>query len=135
MTFELIEPEGWERPRGYSNGVLIPPGARLCFVAGQVAWDADQSIVGVDDFPRQFRQALVNVVAVVEAAGGSPTHLCDMTIFVADKEQYSAATKELGAIWRDVVGKHYPAMALVQVAALLEEHALVEIQAIAAIPA
>ena len=133
MSLEPVEPEGWETPSGYSNGIVAPSGARLVFVAGQIAWDADQVVVGKDDFTAQFRQALANVLAVVEAAGGEPAHLASLTVFVTDKQRYVASTKALGAIWRELVGRHYPAMALVQVAGLLERDALVEIQAIAAI--
>ena len=125
---------GWKAPRGYSNGVLAPAGARLLAVAGQVAWDADEQLVGRGDFAAQFRQALANVVAIVRAAGGEPSHLMQLTIFVTDTQRYAACTRELGATWKELVGRHYPAMALVQVAALLEEGAMVEIQALAALP-
>jgi len=134
MSLEPVDPEGWKPPKGYSNGMLAPPGARLLFVAGQVAWDAEAHIVGPGDFVAQFRQALENVVAVVRAAGGEPGHLGQLTIFVTDKRQYVQALRPIGAAWREVVGRHYPAMALVEVAGLLEEGALVEIQGLAAIP-
>jgi enamine deaminase RidA (YjgF/YER057c/UK114 family) len=133
VSLERIEPEGWEKPSGYSNGILVPAGARLVFVAGQIAWDADQVLVGKDDFAAQFRQALANVLAVVEAAGGEPAHLASLTVFVTDKGAYLASLAALGAIWRELVGRHYPAMALVEVAGLLEKDALVEIQAVATI--
>ena len=130
---EFIEPEGWETPSGYSNGVLVPAGARMLYVSGQVAWDADQVLVGNNDFVAQFRQALTNVLAVVESAGGKPSDLVNMTVFVKDKQAYVAGSKALGMLWRELVGRHYPAMALVEVADLLEKGALVEIQAVAAI--
>jgi len=133
VTLSLVEPEGWEKPRGYANGVAVPAGARLVFVSGQIAWDADQTLVGKGDFAAQFRQALTNVVAVVAAAGGEPAHLASMTVFVKDKQAYLASTRSLGAIWREIVGRHYPSMTLVEVADLLEKDALVEIQAVAAI--
>ena len=133
MSLEFVQPEGWEPPSGYSNGVLTPPSARILFVAGQIAWDADQVLVGKGDFVLQFRQALANVLAVVEAAGGEPAHLASLTVFVKDKQAYLASTKALGAQWRELVGRHYPAMTLVEVADLLEKDALVEIQALAAI--
>jgi enamine deaminase RidA (YjgF/YER057c/UK114 family) len=133
MSFEIVLPEGWERPRGYSNGIVVPRGARLVFVAGQVAWDADQVLTGPEDFALQFRQALANVLAVVEAAGGAPKDLASVTVYVKDRQVYARHRKQLGVIWRELVGKHYPAMALVQVADLIEDGALVEIQAIAAI--
>lgn len=133
MSLEILQPEGWESPSGYSNGVLAPAGARMVFVAGQIAWDADQVLVGKGDFAAQFRQALANVLAVVDAAGGEPAHLASLTVYVTDKRAYLTSAAALGQIWRELVGRHYPSMALVQVAGLLEKDALVEIQAIAAI--
>jgi enamine deaminase RidA (YjgF/YER057c/UK114 family) len=133
VRLEPVEPEGWEPPTGYSNGILAPAGARVLFVAGQIAWDADQVLVGKNDFTAQFRQALANVLAVVDAAGGEPAHLASLTVFVKDKRAYLASRTALGKIWRELVGRHYPAMALVQVADLVEKDALVEIQAFAAI--
>ena len=133
MSLEVVEPEGWEPPSGFSNGITVPAGARLLFVAGQIAWDADQVLIGKGDFPAQFRQALANVLAVVNAAGGEPGHLASLTVFVKDKRAYLTSRPALGKIWRELIGPHYPAMALVQVADLLERDALVEIQAIAAI--
>jgi len=131
---EIIQPVGWKAPRGYANGVLSAAGARTLAVAGQIAWDAEQRLVGGSDFVAQFRQALSNVVHVVARAGGKNEHLLRVTIYVVDKKAYSAATKELGAVWREVVGPWYPAMTLVEVAGLLEPGALVEIEATAAIP-
>jgi len=133
VNLDFVQPEGWEPPSGYSNGVLAPVGARLLFVAGQIAWDADQVLVGRGDFVAQFRQALSNVLAVVAAADGHPTHLASLTVFVTDKQLYLDSTAALGAVWRELVGRHYPAMALVEVKGLLERDALVEIQALAAI--
>ncbi|RMH19235.1 MAG: RidA family protein [Acidobacteria bacterium] len=133
MSLEPINPASLAPPRGYSHGMLAPAGGRPLYVAGQVAWDGEQRI-GSDDFAAQFAQALDNVLAVVAAAGGSPQDLAQMTIFVADKEAYAAATPQLGAVWRQRCGRHYPAIALVEVAALLEPRALVEIQAIAVLP-
>jgi enamine deaminase RidA (YjgF/YER057c/UK114 family) len=134
MSLEPVQPASWSPPRGYSNGVLAPAGARTLYVAGQVAWDAEQRLVGPGDFVAQFARALENVVEVVRAAGGAPQHLARLTIYVVDKDAYLARTKELGAEYRRVMGKHYPAMALVQVAALVEEGALLEIEGTAAIP-
>jgi len=132
MTLEFVEPEGWKRPRGYSNGVLAPAGSRMLHVAGQIGWDADQTLVA-PDFVTQFRQALSNVLAVVQAAGAGAGDICSLTIFVVDKAQYLDALSGVGAAYRELLGKHFPAMALVQVADLLEEGALVEIQAVAAV--
>ena len=134
MVHAFINPEGWAPAKGYSNGVLVAAGGRHLFVAGQVAWDAQQQIVG-EDFATQFRQALANVVAVVRAAGGAPEHLVRMTLYVTDKDRYEASLKEVGAAYRELVGRHYPAMSLVQVAALLETGAEVEIEATAVLPA
>jgi len=134
MAHETIHPEGWAPAKGYANGVLVPAGGRHLFIAGQVAWDAEQRLVG-DDFAGQFRQALANVVAIVRAAGGEPEHLARMTIYVTDKDRYEASLKQIGAAYRELMGKHYPAMALVQVAALLEAGAEVEIEATAVLPA
>jgi enamine deaminase RidA (YjgF/YER057c/UK114 family) len=133
MKLDTVHPEGWEPPSGYADGIVVPAGSRLLFVAGQIAWDADQVLVGRGDFVAQFRQALANVLAVVDAAGGSPEHLASVTVYVKDKQAYLASTRALGAAWRELVGRHYPAMALVQVADLLEKDALVEIQAVAAL--
>ncbi len=133
MRIEMIHPETWAPAKGYSNGVLVDGAARMLFVAGQIAWDAQQKLVGGGQFDEQFAQALRNVVAVVRAAGGEPEHLVRVTIYVTDKAQYLAQVREIGAAWREIVGKHFPAMALVQVADLLEDGALVEIEATAAL--
>lgn len=135
MKIEMRNPDGWAPPKGYNNGVLVEGAGRLLFVAGQIAWDADARIVGEGDFPAQFRQALANVVAVVEAAGGRAEHVVRLTVYVTDKRGYLDAQRELGAGYREVMGRHFPAMALVQVAGLVEEGALVEIEATAALPA
>ena len=103
------------------------------FVAGQVAWDQNQELVGANDFAAQFAQALANVASVVRAAGGEPQHVVRMTVYVTDKRLYLAAIKDAGAAWRAVFGKHFPAMALVEVSGLVEPGALVEIEATAAI--
>ena len=132
MKIEPVEPAGWARPKGYSNGVLARGAQSFLFVSGQVAWDADQRLVASGDFAAQFAQALRNVVSVVKTAGGSPEHIVRMTVYVTDKKLYLAHTQAIGRAWREIVGKHYPAMALVQVADLLEPGALVEIEAMAA---
>jgi len=132
LTF--VQPDGWKAPKGYANGVVAPPGARLVFVAGQIAWNAEQELVGGADFAAQFRQAIANVVTVVRTAGGAPEHLAQVTVYVTDKQAYLASVRAVGEAWRDEVGRHFPAMALVEVADLLEDGALVEIEAIAAVP-
>lgn len=124
MTLAPVEVPGWPRPRGYSDGMVAPAGARLLFVAGQIA--------PAGDLAAQFRGALERVLAVVRAAGGGPADIASMTIFVTDLALYRGALASLGAAWREVMGRHYPAMALVE-ARLVEAAALVEIQAIAAL--
>ncbi len=135
MKIDSIQPEGWDAPRGYSNGIRVEGAGRLVFVAGQIAWDAQQQLVGPNDFGAQFRQALENVLAVVVAAGGAAEHIARLTIYVTDKQRYLADLRAIGQTYRDVLGRHFPAMALVQVADLLEEGAMVEIEATAALPA
>ncbi len=129
---EIINPESLGAPRGYSNGILAAPG-RLLFVAGQIAWDENQKLVS-DDFGAQFGQALANVVAVVKASGGSVEDLCRLTVYVTDKQAYIAALKVIGARYRELMGRHYPTMALVEVADLLEDGAQVEIEGTAVVP-
>jgi len=134
MTSDVVQPLGWKRPKGYSNGLLAPTGSRLLFIAGQVAWDEEERLVGEGDFVAQFAQALRNVVAVVRAAGGEPEHLVRLTIYVTDREAYLARQAELGAAYRDIMGKHYPVMALLGISGLVEDGALLEIEGTAAIP-
>ncbi|HLE85162.1 MAG TPA: RidA family protein [Thermoanaerobaculia bacterium] len=132
----IVNPPELGRPRGYSNGVLAPAGGRALHVAGQVAWDGAQRIA-CSDFPGQFARALENVLAVVRAAGGRPEHLVEMTLYVTDRREYLAAAGAGGALgeaYRRLMGRHYPAMALVEVAGLLEPEAKVEIQAVAVLP-
>jgi enamine deaminase RidA (YjgF/YER057c/UK114 family) len=131
MKIDTIEPAGWKQPKGYSNGVTVSGAGSLLFVAGQIAWDAQQKLVGGKDFAAQFAQALRNVVAIVNTAGGDPQHIVRMTIYVTSKREYLASTAAVGAAWRELLGKHYPAMSLVEVADLLEDGALVEIEATA----
>jgi enamine deaminase RidA (YjgF/YER057c/UK114 family) len=125
-----IEPEGWPRPRGYTNGILAQ--GRYLAIAGQIGWNEHGELA--DGFLAQVRQALRNVVAVLRAAGGEPAHLVRLTWYVTDKAEYRANLGALGAAYREIVGTHYPAMTLVQVAALLEDDAEVEIEATAVLP-
>ena len=134
MDMTTIQPAGWRAPQGYANGVLVHEAANTLYLAGQIAWDAEQRLVGAGDMAAQFAQALANVAALVEAAGGLPRHVVRMTVFVVDKHAYLDATREIGAAWRRIFGRHYPAMSLVQVADLLETGALVEIEATAVLP-
>ena len=130
--FKFINPESLGRPRGYANGVLATEGGALLFIAGQIAWDERQQIVSAD-FVAQFERALTNVLAVVREAGGTPEQIARLVVYVTDKEEYRARQSELGACWRKLLGRHFPAMALVEVKALLEDDAKVEIEGIAVI--
>jgi enamine deaminase RidA (YjgF/YER057c/UK114 family) len=127
---KIINPPGLPPPRGYSNGVVAE--GRMLFVAGQIGWNESSRLVG-DRFVDQFDQALANVLTVVKAAGGAPESVSRLTIFITDKGQYLSATDEIGRRYRARMGRHYPAMSLVEVKALLEPGALVEIEATAVI--
>jgi enamine deaminase RidA (YjgF/YER057c/UK114 family) len=133
MTFTLINPEPLGSPRGYTNG-LVADNGRLLFIAGQIAWDQNQTIVS-DDFVEQFDQALANVITVAREAGGGPDNIARLVIYVTDKLEYRERTKEVGERYRKHMDKHFPAMVLVQVAGLLDDRAKVEIEAIAVLPA
>ncbi|MCC6336224.1 MAG: RidA family protein [Myxococcales bacterium] len=125
-----VQPEGWARPRGYSNGIVAE--GKVLFIAGQVGWDPrSETPKFPHGFAAQFDQALSNVVEVLHAAGGRPEQLARLTVYVTDKQAYLGSLKECGAAWRKHVGKHYPAMALVVVAGLVEDGALLEIEATA----
>ena len=126
----VLQPEGWVKPRGYANGIAAT--GRTVFVAGQVGWNARGEFES-DDFVAQVEQALANVMAVLRAAGAGPEHLARMTWYVTDKREYVARSREIGEMYRRVVGRHYPAMTLVVVAGLLEDRALVEIEATAVV--
>ena len=128
---EILQPPGWKRPKGYSNGIAAS--GRMVFVAGQIGWNADEEIES-DDFADQFRQALVNIVAVLAEAGAGPEHIVRMTMYLTDKRDYLARLTEVGAAWREVIGRNWPAMAAVEVSALMEDRARVEIEATAVVP-
>jgi enamine deaminase RidA (YjgF/YER057c/UK114 family) len=127
----ILQPEGWSPPVGYANGIAAT--GRLVFVGGQVGWNA-ACVFETDDLVEQVRQTLLNIVAVLEAAGAAPAHLTSMTWYLLDRADYQANLKGIGAAYRAVIGRHFPAMAAVQVAALMEPRAKVEIQAMAVIP-
>jgi enamine deaminase RidA (YjgF/YER057c/UK114 family) len=127
----VLQPAGWAAPRGYVNGVAAR-GTQV-YVAGQIGWDAQCKLVG-PDFLAQVEQALANVLAVVEAAGGTAAHLVRMTWYVTDMNAYRGSLRELGGIYRRLLGAHFPPMALMQVVSLVEPGAVVEIEATAVIP-
>src|SRR5712691_10687555 len=127
----LVNPPELGPPVGYSNGVVVEA-SRLLFISGQVGWDKEHRIVG-PGFLAQFERALDNVLAVVRQSGGRPESVAQMRIYVIDKKEYTDRLKEVGVIWRSRMGRHYPAMALIQVSALLEEGARVEIEGTAAL--
>lgn len=130
MSFTFINPETLGAPCGYSNGVLTAAGGRLLFIAGQIAWDETQKIVS-SDLVEQFDRALANVIAVVTAAGGGPEQIARLVIYVTDKNEYRRQTRAIGERYRAVMGRHFPAMVLVEVKGLLDGEAKVEIEAIA----
>jgi enamine deaminase RidA (YjgF/YER057c/UK114 family) len=129
MSFTFINPASLGAPRGYSNGVLTE-GGRLLFVAGQIAWNEEQQIVS-DDLVAQFDRALANVITVVTEAGGRPNQIARLILYVTDKEDYKQRMTEIGERYRARMGKHFPAMVLVEVKSLLEDAALVEIEGLA----
>jgi enamine deaminase RidA (YjgF/YER057c/UK114 family) len=128
---ELVNPPSLAKARGYSHAAVGR--GRTVALAGQIGWDADSKLVS-SEFAPQFAQALANLTVALRAAGGQPEHLLSLRIYVTDKRKYNACLKEIGAAYRAHLGKHYPAMALLQVADLLEEGALVEIEGLAVIP-
>src|SRR6185369_2791278 len=134
MTFKLINPQSLGAPSGYSNGLLTEASGRLLFIAGQIAWNERHEIVS-DDFVEQFDKALENVVAVVNEAGGKASDIARLIIYVTDKQAYRERTREVGERYRKHLGKHFPAMVLVQVVGLLDDAAKVEIEGIAVLPA
>jgi enamine deaminase RidA (YjgF/YER057c/UK114 family) len=128
---EFLHPQNWKRPRGYANGIAAE--GRTVFLAGQIGWNADQKFDS-EDFVAQTRQALANIVALVHEAGGGPEHITRLTWFVLDKKEYMSRLSELGQAYRGVMGKHFPVMTLVQVVALVEDMARLEIEATAVVP-
>jgi enamine deaminase RidA (YjgF/YER057c/UK114 family) len=131
LTMEILQPPNWPRPQGFSNGIAAR--GSLVFIAGQIGWDEKSRIVSAD-FSAQVRQALVNVLAVLAEGGGKPEHIARMTWYVTDKREYLAAYKSIGEVYRGLMGRHFPAMTAVEVAALIEDGAKVEIEATAVVP-
>jgi enamine deaminase RidA (YjgF/YER057c/UK114 family) len=128
----VLLPEGWAPPQGYANGIEAEAG-RIVFIAGQVGWDAQQRFQSEEIVP-QFGQALDNILAVLREAGGEPHHICRITAFCCDKARYLAARAELGRVWRNRMGRHYPAMSMIFVADLLDHPAVIELEATAVVP-
>ena len=131
MSHEFLQPPGWATPKGYSNGVVAR--GRQVYFAGQIGWNESQQLVS-NRFAAQFRQALQNIVTLLAQAGGRPEHLVRLTWFVTNLDEYRAQVKDIGAAYRDVIGRHYPPMSVVQVVALVEQGAKVEIEATAVVP-
>ena len=130
MGYQTVLPEGWRRPKGYSNAVVAR--GRQIYVAGQVGWDSEERFSS-DDLAEQAAQALRNVVAVLEAAGAGPEHIVRMTWYVTDKSAYVAGLKEIGQSYREIIGRNFPAMTAVEVTALVEDRAKVEIECTAVV--
>ena len=131
MSFQLLQPPGWLPPKGYANGIAAR-GTQV-FVGGQIGWNGQQQFE-TDDFIAQCKQALQNVVDVLKQAGAGPEHMVRMTWYVIDRVEYNSRLPELGVVYREVLGRHFPAMTCVQVAALMEERAKVEIEVTAVLP-
>ncbi len=129
---DTLLPEGWKPPIGYANGLAVDAG-RIVFIAGQVGWNAEQ-VFESDELLPQFGQALDNVLAVLAEAGGRPEHIGRMTAYCCDKPAYLAARKQLGAIWRERMGHHFPAMSMIFVADLLDHPGKIELEATAVLP-
>lgn len=128
---QTLLPPGWKRPKGYANGMAAE--GRLVFTAGVVGWDPEERFVA-KDLPRQFRQVIENTLAILGEAGAGPEHIMRMTWYVTDRAAYLESLAELGAAWRELIGRHYPAMAVVIVAGLVEPDALIEIETTAVVP-
>ena len=131
MANEFLQPPGWAAPKGYSNGVAAS--GRQVYLAGQIGWNESQQLVS-SRFAVQVRQALQNIVTLLAQAGGRPEHLVRLTWFVTSLDEYRAEVKDIGAAYRDVIGRHYPPMSVVQVVSLVEQGAKVEIEATAVVP-
>ncbi len=128
---EIIQPAGWMPPKGYANGIKAE--GEMVFVGGQVGWD-EQRKFRSDDFVAQVRQTLLNIITILQTAGASPSHITRMTWYITDKQEYLRSLKEVGRVYREIIGAHYPVMAMVQVVALIEDRAKVEIETTAIVP-
>ena len=128
---EFLQPNGWKPAKGYANGVVTQ--GRMVFLGGQIGWNEEQQFES-DDFIDQFRQTLSNIVVLLAEAGGGPEHLVRLTWYITDRDAYLNSQKEMGAVYREVIGRHFPPMAVVQIVKLVEERALIEIEATAVLP-
>jgi len=128
---KILQPPGWARAKGFSNGISCS--GKLVFIAGQIGWSG-QGVWEARDFAGQFRQAIKNIISVLHEAGGKPEHIVRLTWYVLDKQEYLGALKDVGAAYRELMGRHYPTMAVVQVGGLVEDQARLEIEATAVIP-
>jgi enamine deaminase RidA (YjgF/YER057c/UK114 family) len=129
---KTLNPKDWAKPKGYANGMAAR--GTLVFVAGQIGWNAAKGAFESDDFVAQTRQALANIIAVLKEGGARPEHIARMTWYVTDKREYTSRLAEIGKAYREVLGRHFPAMAVVQVTALVEDRAKIEIEATAVVP-
>lgn len=128
---KTLQPPGWKKPRGYANGIAAS--GRMVFVAGQIGWDGNCEFQS-HDLTGQFRQTLENTLAVLKEGGAGPEHVVRMTVYILDRDDYIARTKEIGAIWKELMGANYPAMAMVEVSRLIENDALIECETTAVVP-
>ena len=128
---QMLNPAGWMRPKGYSNGIAAA--GRMIFVAGQVGWDAQETF-RTDDLVGQVRQSLTNIVAILDEAGARPEHIVRMNWYLADKDEYNARLAEIGDVYRELIGRHFPAMTALQVAGFVEHGAKIEIEVTAMLP-
>lgn len=132
MKHQAILPDGWLTPKGYSNGILAEKG-KMLFMAGQVGWDENEKFHSSELLP-QFEQALKNIASIVKKAGGKTEHICRMTCYCTNKKKYLESRKELGKIWKNIMGNHYPCMSMIFVVDLLDSPGMIEIEATAIIP-
>lgn len=130
-SMKILQPPGWPKPKGYSNGIAAS--GRMIFVGGQIGWDANEEFRSLD-FPGQVHQALLNTLVVLEQGGAGPGHITRMTWYITSRDEYLASLKPLGKIYRETIGSHYPAMTMVEVNALMEAQAKVEIETTAVVP-
>jgi enamine deaminase RidA (YjgF/YER057c/UK114 family) len=130
-TLKFLQPSGWPRAKGYSNGIVAS--GQTIYVGGMVGWNEKEEFEATD-FAGQFRQVLLNIVAVLNEAGARPEHIVRMTWYIGDKQEYNASLKEMGAAYREIIGRHYPVMAVLQVSGFIEDGAKLEIEATAVIP-